>query len=88
MSALQSYLGSDAIRNQWRFKLEASFKRLESVDYSFPLDGVDLSLPKHDRWEVAVAAGRPLSNDKNGGRLDFELAYDATSTMTRPTRNA
>jgi hypothetical protein len=77
VSALQSYLGGDAIQNQWRFKLEASFKRIGSVDYSFPVDGVDLSMPKHDRWEVAVAAGRPLSNDKNGGRLDFELAFDS-----------
>jgi hypothetical protein len=77
VSALQSYLGGDAIQNQWRFKLEASFKRIESVDYSFPVDGVDVSMPKHDRWEVAAAAGRPLSNDKNGGRLDFELAFDS-----------
>jgi hypothetical protein len=77
VSALQSYLAGDAIQNQWRFKLEASFKRIDSVDYSFPVDGVDLSMPKHDRWEVAVAAGRPLSNDKNGGRLDFELAFDS-----------
>ena len=79
VSALQSYMtayGLD-LGHQPRFKIEASFKRVDAVTYSFPDDGVELALPKHDRWEVAVAAGRPLSSDKNGGRLDLQLSYDS-----------
>ena len=58
VSALQSYLGGDAIQNQWRFKLEASFKRIGSVDYSFPVvDGVDLS----------HAEARPLGGRRRSG---------------------
>jgi hypothetical protein len=77
VSALQNYMttyGTD-LEHQTRFKVEATFKRVDAVTYSFPDDGVDLALPKHDRWEVAVAAGRPLS--RNGGRLDLQLSYDS-----------
>jgi hypothetical protein len=79
VQALQDYMddyGAD-LQKQPRFKLEASYKRVDSVSYSFPDDGLDLSLPKHDRWEVAVAAGWPLPKDKNGGRIDFALSYDS-----------
>ncbi len=79
VSALQNYMtayGTD-LEHQTRFKVEASFKRVDAVTYSFPADGVDLALPQHDRWEVAVAAGRPLNGDKNRGRLDLQLSYDS-----------
>jgi hypothetical protein len=77
VSGLQAYMSKYGtnLQNQWRGKIEASFKRVESVTYSFPDDGVDLSLPKHDRWEVAVATGGPLSKDR--GRVDFALSYDS-----------
>jgi hypothetical protein len=76
VSALRSYVG-DGLQKQWRGKIEASYKRVDSVSYIFVDDNVNLTLPKHDRWEVAVGAGRELSDDKNGGRIDFELSYDS-----------
>jgi len=78
-NALQSYLGSDDndLSKQWRTKLSASYKRVKAVTYSYPGDNVNLLLPKHDRWEIALAMGRPMSQDEKGGRVDFELAYDS-----------
>jgi hypothetical protein len=79
VKALQAYMSAYGaeLQTQPRFKVEASYKRVDSVNYSFPDDGIDLSLPKRDRWEVGVAAGWPLPKDKNGGRVDFELSYDS-----------
>jgi len=79
VAALQSYLGmaDRNVNDQWRYKLVASYKRLNAVTYSFPSDNINLVVPKQDRWEVAFAAGKPMSSEKNGGRLDFELAYDS-----------
>jgi hypothetical protein len=86
-NALQSYLGSDDsdLSRQWRTKLSASYKRVKAVTYSYAGDNVNLLLPKHDRWEIALAMGRPMSQDKKGGRVDFELAYD--SNLDNDTTN-
>lgn len=75
--ALTEYLSEAAMSQQWRAKVEASYKRVKALSYAYPDDNVNLLLPKQDRWEVAVGAGRALSQDKNGGRLDLALSYDS-----------
>jgi hypothetical protein len=79
MSALRQYVGDGGInlKNQWRFKLAASYKRVKGAHYSYPADGIDLTLPETDRWEVAVGAGRPIASKTGTDRLDFELSYDS-----------
>jgi hypothetical protein len=49
---------------------------VKAVTYTFAADNVSLALPEQDRWEITVAAGRPMGG-ANDGRLDFELAYDS-----------
>jgi hypothetical protein len=85
--ALADYVGNDGVdlQKQWRVKLAASYHRVKEVTYTYAADNVNLMLPKHDRWEIALAAGRPMGNDVNGGRVDFELAYD--SNLDNDTTN-
>ena len=77
VDALQKYVGDVPLDKQMRYKLEASYKRVKSVTYSFADDNVNLLIPQHDRWEVAFAMGRPLGTDSHAARLDFELSYDS-----------
>jgi hypothetical protein len=87
VSALQNYLsdGGAGLQQQWRFKLAASYQRVKSVTYSYASDGVSLSLPDTDRWEVAFAAGRPLGGAAGKDRIDVEFAYD--SNLDNDTTN-
>lgn len=78
VGALQKYGGGVRLDQQMRYKLEASYKRVKSVTYSFTDDNVNLLIPQHDRWEVAFGAGRPLGSDSHDARLDFELSYDSS----------
>jgi len=82
--ALKKYLSQD-LADQWRFKLEGSYKRVDAVAYSFPADGVALDLPKTERIEVSIGAGREFSGKPDLGRLDFELSYD--SNINNDTTN-
>jgi hypothetical protein len=75
-AALERYLSED-LKKQWRFKLAASYQKVDAVSYSFPDDGVALDLPKTDRLELTVGGGREFSGKPDLGRLDIELSYDS-----------
>jgi hypothetical protein len=76
VSALENYLAQD-LKNQWRFKLEASYQRVDAVSYSFPDDNVTLDLPKTNRLEITAGGGREFTGKPDLGRLDFEVSYDS-----------
>jgi hypothetical protein len=76
VKALGKYLEND-FQHQWRFKLEAAYKRVDAVTYSYPDYDVALALPKNKRVEVTFGAGREFSGARDLGRLDFELSYDS-----------
>jgi hypothetical protein len=78
-TALRNYVGDGGINleNQWRFKLAASYQRVEELEFRYPDDEVELNLPETDRWEVSVGAGRPIQSKTGTDRLDFELTYDS-----------
>jgi hypothetical protein len=77
--ALQTYVGDGGVdlQKQWRLKIAASYQRVQSVTYGYPNDGVSLRLPDTDRWEVSLAAGRPLGGRASNDRIDLEVAYDS-----------
>jgi len=77
VDALQKYVAAVPLDRQMRYKLEASYKRVKSVTYSYADDNVNFLIPEHDRWEVAFAMGRPLSTGMQAARVDFELSYDS-----------
>ena len=87
VNALAEYVGKDGIdlQKQWRVKLAASYHRVKGITYTYAADNVNLTLPEQDRWEIALAAGRPMGVGANVGRLDFELAYD--SNLDNDTTN-
>lgn len=87
VSELQKYMGDDALslKQQLRWKLSASFQRVQKLTLRYPDDQVDLNLPKTDRFEVAVGLGRALGTLANSNRIDFELAYD--SNLDNDTTN-
>jgi hypothetical protein len=76
VAALENYLTQD-LKDQWRLKLEASYKRVDALSYSFPDDDVALDLPKTKRVEVTFGGGRDFTGKPDLGHLDFELSYDS-----------
>jgi hypothetical protein len=87
VSELQKYIGDDALylKQQFRWKLSASFQRVQKLTLRYPDDAVELNLPKTDRFEVAFGLGRALGTVANSDRIDFELAYD--SNLDNDTTN-
>jgi hypothetical protein len=79
IDALSRYVTAyaDALEKQPRWKLSATWQRVNAVHYSFPDDGVTLDLPKTERLEVALGWGRPLTAARNADRIDLEAAYDS-----------
>jgi hypothetical protein len=73
---LGDYLAQD-FNEQWRFKLEAKYKRVGAVTFADPEYEVEFALPKTKRIEVTFGMGREFSGKPDLGRLDFEVSYDS-----------
>jgi hypothetical protein len=78
-AALGKYLDAHEsdIENEDRISVSVEYRKVDAISYSYPVDGVALSVPKTDRLIGSIGYGRALSGGAAKDRFDFKADYDS-----------